>query len=751
MTDITRAAFHGFEQIPIAEYAERAYLDYSMYVVLDRALPFVGDGLKPVQRRIIYSMRELGLSATSKPKKSARTVGDVIGKFHPHGDSACYEAMVLMAQPFSFRYPLVDGQGNFGSADDPKSFAAMRYTESKLSPISELLLGELGQGTVEWTANFDGTLEEPTWLPARVPHILLNGTTGIAVGMATDVPPHNLREVVSACIRLIDDPDATVRDLCEHVRGPDYPTSAEIITPRADLLDIYETGNGSVRARAVFAREQNNIVVTALPHQVSPSKVLEQIAQQMRAKKLPWLEDLRDESDHQNPVRLVLVPRSNRVDIDSLMGHLYATTDLEKSYRVNMNLIGLDGRPQVKNLKRLLTEWLQFRSDTVTRRLKHRLDKVERRLHLLDGLLIAFLNIDEVIRIIRTEDEPKPVLMARFGLSDEQANYVLDTKLRQLARLEEMKIRGEQEDLAQERKQLEATLGSKAKLKKLIKQELEADAKRHGDDRRSPLVEREAAQALNETDLMASEPVTVVLSQKGWIRAAKGHDIDPASLSYREGDALQHYARGRSNQQAAFLDSTGRAYSTLAHGLPSARGNGEPLSGRFSPPSGAQFIGAAIADNDQRWLLASGHGYGFVTKFENFVGRQKAGKQLINPPAGAAVLPPVAVYNAKTDRVAAITSAGHLLVFPIAELPELDRGKGNKLINVPPAKLKSGDERVIAVASVPERGELVLYCGQRKLILKPADLDAYAGKRAARGNMLPRGFQRVDAVQVEAG
>ncbi|HPF75013.1 MAG TPA: DNA topoisomerase IV subunit A, partial [Xanthomonadaceae bacterium] len=729
----------------------RAYLDYSMYVVLDRALPFVGDGLKPVQRRIIYSMSELGLSATSKPKKSARTVGDVIGKFHPHGDSACYEAMVLMAQPFSFRYPLVDGQGNFGSADDPKSFAAMRYTESKLSPISELLLGELGQGTVEWTANFDGTLEEPTWLPARVPHILLNGTTGIAVGMATDVPPHNLREVVSACIRLIDDPDATVRDLCEHVRGPDYPTTAEIITPRADLLDIYETGNGSVRARAVFAREQNNIVVTALPHQVSPSKVLEQIAQQMRAKKLPWLEDLRDESDHQNPVRLVLVPRSNRVDIDSLMGHLYATTDLEKSYRVNMNLIGLDGRPQVKNLKRLLTEWLQFRSDTVTRRLKHRLDKVERRLHLLDGLLIAFLNIDEVIRIIRTEDEPKPVLMARFGLSDEQANYVLDTKLRQLARLEEMKIRGEQEDLAQERKQLEATLGSKAKLKKLIKQELEADAKRHGDDRRSPLVEREAAQALNETDLMASEPVTVVLSQKGWIRAAKGHDIDPASLSYREGDALQHYARGRSNQQAAFLDSTGRAYSTLAHGLPSARGNGEPLSGRFSPPSGAQFIGAAIADNDQRWLLASGHGYGFVTKFENFVGRQKAGKQLINPPAGAAVLPPVAVYNAKTDRVAAITSAGHLLVFPIAELPELDRGKGNKLINVPPAKLKSGDERVIAVASVPERGELVLYCGQRKLILKPADLDAYAGKRAARGNMLPRGFQRVDAVQVEAG
>ena len=751
MTDITRAAFHGFEQIPIAEYAERAYLDYSMYVVLDRALPFVGDGLKPVQRRIIYSMSELGLSATSKPKKSARTVGDVIGKFHPHGDSACYEAMVLMAQPFSFRYPLVDGQGNFGSADDPKSFAAMRYTESKLSPISELLLGELGQGTVEWTANFDGTLEEPTWLPARVPHILLNGTTGIAVGMATDVPPHNLREVVSACIRLIDDPDATVRDLCEHVRGPDYPTTAEIITPRADLLDIYETGNGSVRARAVFAREQNNIVVTALPHQVSPSKVLEQIAQQMRAKKLPWLEDLRDESDHQNPVRLVLVPRSNRVDIDSLMGHLYATTDLEKSYRVNMNLIGLDGRPQVKNLKRLLTEWLQFRSDTVTRRLKHRLDKVERRLHLLDGLLIAFLNIDEVIRIIRTEDEPKPVLMARFGLSDEQANYVLDTKLRQLARLEEMKIRGEQEDLAQERKQLEATLGSKAKLKKLIKQELEADAKRHGDDRRSPLVEREAAQALNETDLMASEPVTVVLSQKGWIRAAKGHDIDPASLSYREGDALQHYARGRSNQQAAFLDSTGRAYSTLAHGLPSARGNGEPLSGRFSPPSGAQFIGAAIADNDQRWLLASGHGYGFVTKFENFVGRQKAGKQLINPPAGAAVLPPVAVYDAKTDRVAAITSAGHLLVFPIAELPELDRGKGNKLINVPPAKLKSGDERVIAVASVPERGELVLYCGQRKLILKPADLDAYAGKRAARGNMLPRGFQRVDAVQVEAG
>jgi topoisomerase-4 subunit A len=746
MTDLTRPTFHGFEQIPLREYAERAYLDYSMYVVLDRALPFVGDGLKPVQRRIIYAMSELSLGAGAKPKKSARTVGDVIGKFHPHGDSSVYEAMVLMAQPFSYRYPLIDGQGNFGSPDDPKSFAAMRYTEAKLTPIAEVLLGELGQGTVDWVANFDGTLEEPSWLPARLPHLLLNGTTGIAVGMATDLPPHNLNEIVSACLRLLDDPDASVRDLCEHVRGPDFPTAAEIITPAADLLKLYETGNGSIRARAVYMREDGNLVITALPYQVSPSKIVEQIAQQMRAKKLPWLEDLRDESDHANPIRLVLVPRSNRIDVEQLMGHLFATTDLERSYRANFNVIGLDGKPQVKDLKTFLIEWLAFRLDTVRRRLKHRLDRVERRLHLLDGLLIAFLNLDEVIRIIRTEDDPKAALIARFALSEDQADYILDTKLKQLARLEEMKIRGEQDELAKEREKLIATLGSNAKLKKLVKDELQADAKKFGDARRSPLVQRDAAQALSETELVASEPVTVVLSTKGWIRAAKGHEVDAAALSYRDGDALLAFARGRSNQQAAFLDSTGRAYSTTAHTLPSARGNGEPLTGRFSPPAGAGFVGTAIGENETRYLLATSFGYGFVTRYENFLSRNKAGKQLLNPDKDAAVLAPVTVTDAATDLAVAITSAGHLLAFALSELPELDKGKGNKLIQIPPAKLKSGEERVIAVACVRQGGELTLFCGQRKLVLSWRDLQAYAGARAARGNQLPRGFQRVDSV-----
>ncbi len=748
MTEPARPAFHGFEQIPLREYAERAYLDYSMYVVLDRALPFLGDGLKPVQRRIIYAMSELGLGAAAKPKKSARTVGDVIGKFHPHGDSACYEALVLMAQPFSYRYPLIEGQGNFGSTDDPKSFAAMRYTESKLTPIAEVLLGELGQGTVDWNPNFDGTLEEPGWLPARLPHLLLNGTTGIAVGMATDVPPHNLNEVVSAAVRLLDDPEASVRDLCEHVRGPDYPTAAEIITPAADLRAIYETGGGSVRARATWVREGANIVITALPYQVSPSKIMEQVAQQMRAKKLPWLEDLRDESDHQNAVRLVLVPRSNRVDFDGLMGHLFATTDLEKSFRVNFNIIGLDGRPQVKNLRQFLEEWLLFRTDTVARRLRHRLDKVERRLHLLDGLLVAFLNLDEVIRIIRTEDEPKAALIARFGLSEDQAEYILETKLKQLARLEEMKIRGEQDELAREREKLQAILGSKARLKKQVKDELLADAKKFGDARRSPLVEREAAQAISETELVPSEPVTVVLSKKGWVRAAKGHDVDAAQLSYRDGDGLLQAVRGRSTQQVAFLDSTGRSYSALAHSLPSARGNGEPLSGRFSPPAGAAFVGLAAADDGQRFLLASSHGYGFVTAFANFTGRNKAGKQLLNPGDGE-VLAPVPVADPKSDWVVSITSAGHLLAFPVSELPELDKGKGNKLIQVPPAKLKDGSEKVIALASVRQGGELTIFSGRQKLVLSWRDLQAYEGSRASRGHLLPRGFTKVD--RVEAG
>ena len=748
MTETIRPTFHGFEQIPLREYAERAYLDYSMYVVLDRALPFVGDGLKPVQRRIVYSMSELGLNAAAKPKKSARTVGDVIGKYHPHGDSACYEALVLMAQPFSYRYPLIEGQGNFGSTDDPKSFAAMRYTESRLTPIAEVLLGELGQGTVDWVPNFDGTLEEPSWMPARLPHLLLNGTTGIAVGMATDVPPHNLNEVVSACVRLLDDPDATVADLCEHVRGPDYPTAAEIITPATDLRTMYETGNGSVRARATWLKEgTGNFVVTALPYQVSPSKVIEQIAAQMRAKKLPWLEDIRDESDHANPVRVVLVPRSNRVDADQLMGHLFATTDLERSYRVNLNVIGLDGRPQVKNLKMLLSEWLTFRSNTVTRRLQHRLQKVERRLHLLEGLLVAFLNLDEVIRIIRTEDEPRAALIARFALSEEQADYILETRLRQLARLEEMKIRGEQDELAKELERIVAILGSKARLKKLVKDELQADAKKFGDERRSPLVQRGAAQAIDETELVPSEPMTVVLSEKGWIRAAKGHDVDAAGLSYREGDGLLGAVKSRSTQQVAFLDSTGRSYSTAVHTLPSARGNGEPLTGRFSPAAGASFQALASGDNDTRFVLASSHGYGFVTRFENLTGRNKAGKAMLNLTPNARVLQPATVASVETDRIVAVTSAGHLLAIAASDLPELDKGKGNKLIDIPKAKL--GTERVVAVAAVAPGQKLQVLSGQRTMTLSFKELDEYLGARATRGGLLPRGWQKVDGLAVE--
>ncbi|MGA0586192.1 DNA topoisomerase IV subunit A [Dyella sp. KRB-257] len=737
----------NYEQIPLKEYAERAYLDYSMYVVLDRALPFVGDGLKPVQRRIIYAMSELGLAAGAKPKKSARTIGDVIGKFHPHGDSSCYEAMVLMAQPFSYRYPLVDGQGNFGSPDDPKSFAAMRYTESKLSPIAEALLGELGHGTVDWVPNFDGTMDEPSWLPARVPHVLLNGSMGIAVGMATDIPPHNLREVASACIRLLDDPDASVADLCEHVLGPDYPTEAEIITPRKELQAIYTTGGGSLRARAVYGVEDGNVVITALPHQVSPSKILEQIAAQMRAKKLPMIEDLRDESDHENPIRLVIVLRSNRVDTDEMMQHLFATTDLEKSFRVNLNMIGLDGRPQVKDLKRILTEWLSFRTATVTRRLEHRLGKVERRLHLLEGLRIAYLNLDEVIRIVRTEDEPRPVLMSRFRLSEEQTDYILETRLRQLARLEEMKITAEASQLEEERARINVLLKSPAKLKGLIKDELRADAEKYGDARRSPLVQREVAQALDESALVASEPVTVVLSQKGWIRAGKGHDVDAEGLNYREGDGLLAAVKARTTQQIAVIDSTGRSYSTPAHTLPSARGNGEPLTGRFTPPAGASFDALAAGDNDTRLILATDFGYGFVTRFESLTGRNKAGKQIISLSDGAKVLAPQASADPARDRIVVVTSEGHLLMFSVAELPELDKGKGNKLIEIPKKQLAEG-ERVAGVAVVAEgKGEVILYAGQRKLTLKWADLVEYGGNRASRGGVLPRGLRRVERIE----
>ncbi len=739
----------GIERVPLSQFTEKAYLDYAMYVILDRALPHVGDGLKPVQRRIVYAMSELGLSAVSKHKKSARTVGDVLGKFHPHGDSACYEAMVLMAQDFSYRYPLVDGQGNWGSPDDPKSFAAMRYTEARLAAYSQVLLSELGQGTVDWVPNFDGTLKEPQLLPARLPNVLLNGGTGIAVGMATDIPPHNLREVAAACVRLIEQPKAELADLMEHIQGPDYPTEAEIITPRADIQKLYQTGNGSIRMRARWTVEDGAVVITALPHQVSGAKVLEQIAAQMQAKKLPWVEDLRDESDHETPTRLVVVPRSNRVDVDRVMSHLCATTDLERTYRANLNVIGLSGRPGVRDLVGLLQEWLTYRFETVRRRLQHRLDKVDARLHLLDGLLIAFLNIDEVIRIIRSEDEPKPVLMQRFDLDDIQADYILDTKLRQLARLEEMKIRAEQDELTKEKADLEKTLGSPARMKTLVKKEIIADAEKYGDERRSPIIARDAASALDESELTPSEPVTVVLSSMGWARAAKGHDVDPASLSYKAGDGFQHATRIRSNQQAVFLDSTGRSYSLAAHTLPSARGQGEPLTGRFTPKDGARFVATLGGADEQRWLMASDAGYGFIARTADLIANKKGGKAVLTLPKGGQVLAPAAMSDVNTDRIVAITKSGRMLVIPAADLPEMSRGKGNKIIAIPAKEVESRADHLVAIACVPEGGRLRVLSGKRHLSLKAADLNAYESERGRRGNKLPRGFQNVDGVELE--
>ncbi|OLS61048.1 DNA topoisomerase IV subunit A [Pseudomonas putida] len=750
MSDSLDLSLDGVERRSLADFTEQAYLNYSMYVIMDRALPHIGDGLKPVQRRIVYAMSELGLDADSKHKKSARTVGDVLGKFHPHGDSACYEAMVLMAQPFSYRYTLVDGQGNWGAPDDPKSFAAMRYTEARLSRYSEVLLSELGQGTADWVPNFDGTLDEPAVLPARLPNILLNGTTGIAVGMATDVPPHNLREVASACVRLLDEPKATIEQLCEHIQGPDYPTEAEIITPRAELLKIYESGRGSIRMRAVYRIEDGDIVVTALPHQVSGAKVLEQIAAQMQAKKLPMVTDLRDESDHENPCRIVIIARSNRVDLDELMQHLFATTDLESSYRVNVNIIGLDGRPQLKNLRTLLLEWLEFRIATVRRRLKFRLDKVERRLHLLDGLLAAFLNLDEVIHIIRTEDQPKQALIARFELTEIQADYILETRLRQLARLEEMKIRGEQEELLKEQAKLLALLGSDTKLRKLVRTELIKDAETYGDDRRSPIVARAEAKALSENELMPTEPVTVVLSEKGWVRCAKGHDIDATGLSYKAGDGFKVAAAGRSNQFAVFIDSTGRSYSVAAHTLPSARGQGEPLTGRLTPPPGAAFECVLLPDDDALYVIASDAGYGFVVKGEDLQAKNKAGKALLSLPNGAKVLAPRPVADREQNWLAAVTTEGRLLVFKISDLPQLGKGKGNKIIGIPGDRVASREEYVTDMAVLSDGATLVLQAGKRTLSLKGEDLEHYKGERGRRGNKLPRGFQRVDALLVDA-
>jgi len=745
----TVPAEDNIELLPLKEFTEKSYLDYSMYVILDRALPHIGDGLKPVQRRIVYAMSELGLKAGSKFKKSARTVGDVLGKFHPHGDSACYEAMVLMAQPFSYRYPLLEGQGNWGSPDDPKSFAAMRYTESRLSKFAELLLAEVAHGTVDWLPNFDGTLEEPKLLPAQVPHVLLNGTTGIAVGMTTDIPPHNLTEVISACIHLLDNPKASVRELCKYIPGPDYPTDAEIITPRSDLLKIYETGNGGIRMRARYERENGDIIITALPHQASPAKILEQIATQMNAKKLPMVVDLRDESDHENPTRLVIVPRSNRIDVEGLMAHLFATTDLERTYRVNMNVIGLNGRPGVLNLRDMLSEWLKFRIETVRRRLQFRLDKVAKRLHILDGLMVAYLNIDEVIKIIRENDKPKPVLMKRFKLSDEQAEAILELKLRHLAKLEEMAIRTEQKELKEEQAELEKLLSSKQRLKTFIKKELKGIIDNHGDARRSPIVERAAAQAISATELISADPVTIILSEKGWVRSAKGHDVDASTLSYKSGDDYLDAAKGKSNQLAVFIDSTGRTYAVPAHTLPSARGQGEPLTGKLSPPSGATFRGVMAGDPEQLFLLATDFGYGFVVKLEDLITRNKKGKAVLKVPEGAKVLPPVAVPDMETHWVAMVSNEGKLLIHHIAELPQLPKGKGVKIMNIPTAKTKSRQEFVTAVTVIDEEDNLKIYSGKRYKVLKPEDMEAYEGERAQRGHKLPQGFRSVSRMESE--
>jgi topoisomerase IV subunit A len=739
--------FEGVEKQPLRAFTEKAYLDYSMYVILDRALPAIADGLKPVQRRIIYAMSELALAAGNKHKKSARTIGDVIGKFHPHGDAACYEAMVLMAQAFAYRYPIVDGQGNWGSQDDPKSFAAMRYTEAKLTRYAEVLLAELAHGTVDWQPNFDGTLEEPVILPARLPNLLLNGTQGIAVGMATDVPPHNLREITAACIHLLEEPEATTAALMKHVKGPDLPTGAEIISPRSDLKAIYEQGTGSFKARATYEIEEGNVVITAFPFQVSGSRVQEQIAEQMRAKKLPMIEDLRDESDHEHPTRLVLVPRSNRVDMVEVMNHLFATTDLERNYRVNLNVIGLDGRPRVLGLKAILGEWLEFRTTTVTRRLQHRLEKVSKRLHLLAGLMIVYLNLDEVIRIIRREDEPKPVLMQRFKLSEEQVEEILNTRLRHLAKLEEMKIREEQRELKSEQEELEGLLKSKARLRKLVAKELAEDAERYGDARRTKIIEREAAQAIDETALIPNEPVTVVLSTGGWVRSAKGHDIDPLSLSYKSGDAFQSAARGRSLQAAVFIDSTGRTYSLPAHGLPSARGQGEPLSGRLNPPDGARFAGVMLGEPQDLWLLASDAGYGFTVRLQELVTDRRAGKTVLTVPAGALVLPPALVSSADA-LVAVVGSEGKMLTFAVSEVPEMPRGKGNKLYDIPAKRAAQRTEVVAAIAVVAPRGKLILGANGQRKELSWTDLADYRGQRGQRGAVLPRGWRKIERLEV---
>lgn len=738
----------SIEKIPLTDFTEKAYLDYSMYVILDRALPHLADGLKPVQRRIIYAMSELGLKAQAKYKKSARTVGDVLGKFHPHGDSACYEAMVLMAQPFSYRYPFVDGQGNWGSPDDPKSFAAMRYTEARLSAYAELLLSELQQGTVDWADNFDGTLEEPLLLPARLPNILLNGATGIAVGMASDILPHNLKEVGQALIHLLDNPNASLDDLGQFIQGPDFPTHAEIITPSSQIQAIYESGHGSIKMRAVYLQEEGQIVIHALPYQVSGAKIMEQIAAQMQQKKLPMVDDLRDESDHEHPTRLVIVPKSNRVDIDGLLSHLFATTDLEKSYRINFNMIGLDGKPRVRGLLPLLQEWLSFRQNTVTRRLHFRLEKVLDRLHILEGLLIAFLNIDEVIRIIREADEPKDELIAAFKLSERQAEAILEIKLRQLAKLEEIKIRSELDDLAEERNQLKELLGDERLLKNLIREEISADVEKFGDPRRSPCVVRSESQALKEEDVLPNEPITVILSKNGWIRAAKGYDVDGKELSYKSGDEFKSQTNARSNQQVIFFDSEGKVYCLPGHTLPSARGQGEPLTGKLNPQEGIYFENLLGGEPENFALVGSDAGYGFVVQLQELYVKNKNGKACVRLPKNSKLLSPRILSPLETALVAVVTNTGRLLIFEVKELPALTKGKGNKLINISSAKSEKREEFVMDVTILNDNDQLIIHAGKRQYTLKTADLKSYKGSRGRRGNRLPRGLQNVTRLEV---
>lgn len=740
----------NIERKPLTEFTEKAYLDYSMYVILDRALPHLADGLKPVQRRIIYAMSELGLKASAKFKKSARTVGDVLGKFHPHSDTACYEAMVLMAQPFSYRYPFVDGQGNWGSADDPKSFAAMRYTEARLSAYADVLLSELQQGTVEWVDNFDATLQEPSLLPARLPNVLLNGATGIAVGMSADILPHNLTEVADACIHLLDNPQAKLEDILHYIQGPDFPTEAEIITPAAQIKALYETGQGSIKMRAVYHVERQQIVVHALPYQVSGARVIEQIAAQMQQKKLPMVEDLRDESDHEHPTRLVIIPKSNRVDAESIMSHLFATTDLERSYRVNFNMIGLDGKPRVKPLLKILQEWLVFRLATVKKRLQNRLAKLLDRIHVLEGFIIAYLNIDEVIRIIREEDHVKEALMQRFDLSERQAEAILEMKLRHLAKLEEFRLREELAELSRERDEIEAILKSEARLKTLVKKEIAADRQHFGDQRRSPLMERQEAQALKEEDIVPNEPITVVLSQKGWIRAAKGYDIDGRELGYKSGDEFKAQTNARSNQQIVFFDSEGKVYSLPAHVLPSARGQGEPLTSKLNPADGMFFEALIAGEPDAQVLLASDAGYGFITRLAELYVKNRNGKACIRLPSNSHILTPRIIANPSTDKIACVTSSGRLLIFSAAELPELTKGKGNKMIHITSAKAETREEIVVDHCVLGDKQTLTVYAGKRHFTLKGSDLELYCGERGRRGNRLPRGLQNVTALQVQS-